>query len=35
MKATSEGKPVLVPVEFEWALARSPRAKAEFEKFPC
>ena len=26
--------PVVIPVELKRALARSPRAKAEFEKFP-
>jgi uncharacterized protein YdeI (YjbR/CyaY-like superfamily) len=34
MKTTAKGKPVVVPIELKQALARSPKAKAEFEKFP-
>jgi uncharacterized protein YdeI (YjbR/CyaY-like superfamily) len=34
MKTTRTGKPVVVPIELERALARSPKAKAEFGKFP-
>lgn len=34
MKTTAKGKPVVVPVELKRALARSPKAKAEFDKFP-
>ena len=34
VKTTRTGKPVVVPVELQRALAASPRAKAEFEKFP-
>jgi uncharacterized protein YdeI (YjbR/CyaY-like superfamily) len=34
VKTTAKGKPVVVPVELKRALARSPKAKAEFEKFP-
>ena len=34
MKSTRTGKPVVVPIELKRALARSPKAKAEFEKFP-
>jgi len=31
---TKAKPPVLVPPELKRALARSPKAKAEFEKFP-
>ena len=31
---TKPKPPVVVPIELKRALARSPRAKAEFEKFP-
>jgi uncharacterized protein YdeI (YjbR/CyaY-like superfamily) len=34
MKSTAKGKPVVVPVELKRALARSPKAKAEFTMFP-
>ena len=34
MKTTRTGKPVVVPIELKRALARSPRAKAEFARFP-
>ena len=34
MRTTRTGKPVIIPIELKRALARSPRAKAEFEKFP-
>jgi uncharacterized protein YdeI (YjbR/CyaY-like superfamily) len=34
MKTTRTGKPVVIPIELERALARSPRAKAEFDTFP-
>lgn len=33
MKTRSK-RPVVVPIELMRALARSPKAKAEFEKFP-
>ena len=31
---TKPRPPVVVPAELERALARSPKAKAEFDKFP-
>lgn len=31
---TRPKKPVVVPIELKRALARSPKAKAEFDKFP-
>ena len=34
MKVTKTGKPAIVPIELKRALARSPRAKAEFDRFP-
>jgi uncharacterized protein YdeI (YjbR/CyaY-like superfamily) len=34
MKTAAKGMPVVVPVELKRALARSPKAKAEFGKFP-
>ena len=34
MKSKQPGKPVVVPIELKRALARSPKAKAEFETFP-
>ena len=34
MKTTRTGKPVIVPIELKRALARSPVAKAEFDRFP-
>jgi uncharacterized protein YdeI (YjbR/CyaY-like superfamily) len=34
MKTVTKGKPVVVPIELKRALARSPGAKAEFEKLP-
>ena len=34
MKTTRTGKPVVIPIELKRALARSPKAKAEFTKFP-
>jgi uncharacterized protein YdeI (YjbR/CyaY-like superfamily) len=34
MMKTLTKKPVVVPIELKRALARSPKAKAEFAKFP-
>ena len=34
MKTTRTGKPVVIPIELKRALARSPKARAEFDKFP-
>ncbi|HKQ57618.1 MAG TPA: YdeI/OmpD-associated family protein [Candidatus Eisenbacteria bacterium] len=34
MKTTRTGKPVIIPIELKRALARSPKAKAAFDKFP-
>jgi uncharacterized protein YdeI (YjbR/CyaY-like superfamily) len=34
MKTTRTGKPVVIPIELRRALARSPKAAAEFAKFP-